>query len=102
MHKFAFFTFGICALIGVFGFVDVAAQTANKPALPSNNDVAAAERKFADEVAAEGGPDAAVVMAPLAKARFQQSVIDTMTRPAESKPWKDYRKIFVNDRRIDD
>ena len=102
MHKFAFFTFGICVFIGLFGFVNVAAQTASKPAIPSDDDVSAAERKFANEVAAKGGPSAADVMATLAKAHFQQSVIDTMTRPAESKPWKDYRRIFVNDRRIDD
>jgi membrane-bound lytic murein transglycosylase B len=102
MHKSAFFTFGICAFVSVFVFVDVAAQTASKPALPGNDDVTAAEQKFADELAAKNGLNAADVMATLAKAHFQQSVIDTMTRPAESKPWKDYRKIFVNERRIDD
>jgi membrane-bound lytic murein transglycosylase B len=29
-------------------------------------------------------------------------VIDAISRPAEAKPWKDYRPIFVTDRRIDD
>jgi membrane-bound lytic murein transglycosylase B len=96
MHKFAFFTFGICV------FFNIAAQTASSPALPSNDDVKAAEQKFADELASKNGLNAAEIMATLAKAHYQQSVIDTMTRPAESKPWKDYRKIFVNERRIDE
>lgn len=96
MHKFALFTFCICA------FFDVAAQTAGKPPLPANDEVVAAEQKFADELAAKSGLNATDVMTTLAKARYQQSVIDTMTRPAESKPWKDYRRIFVNERRIDD
>ena len=42
------------------------------------------------------------VLATLAKARYQQSIIDAISRPAEAKPWKDYRPIFVTDRRIDD
>jgi membrane-bound lytic murein transglycosylase B len=96
MHKFAFFTFGI------FVFFNISAQSASNPVLPSNDDVKIAEQKFADELASKNGLNAADVMATLAKAHFQQSVIDTMTRPAESKPWKDYRKIFVNDRRIDE
>ena len=96
MHKFAFFTFGICV------FFNIVAQTTSGPVLPSNDDVKIAEQKFADELAAKNGLNAADIMATLAKAHYQQSVIDTMTRPAESKPWKDYRKIFVNDRRIDE
>ncbi|MEP6484093.1 MAG: lytic murein transglycosylase B [Rudaea sp.] len=93
MRKFAFFAFSICV------FFNAAADVASKPASP---DIVAAEQKFADELAAKHDLDAADVMATLAKARYQQSVIDTMTRPAEGKPWKDYRPIFFNDRRIDD
>ncbi len=96
MHKVAFFTFGICISFGS------AAQPASKPGLPPSADVTVAEQKFADELAARGTIKADDVMAVLAKARYQQSVIDTMTRPAEAKPWKDYRPIFVNERRIDD
>ncbi len=96
MHKVAFFTFGICI------FLNSAAQSASKPGLPPSGEVIAAEQKFADELAHRGTVKSDDVMAVLNKARYQQSVIDTMTRPAESKPWKDYRPIFVNDRRIDD
>lgn len=33
---------------------------------------------------------------------FQQDIIDAITRPAESKPWHDYRPIFVTESRIRD
>ena len=61
-----------------------------------------AELQFAAELAKAHGLDQAAILVTLAKARYQQSVIDTMTRPAEAKPWKDYRLIFLNPRRIDD
>ena len=69
---------------------------------PSAATVAAAQQQFAGDVARAGNRDAGEVLATLQKARYQQSVIDTISRPAESKSWKDYRPIFVNDRRIDD
>lgn len=44
-------------------------------------------------------PDA--VLPLLAKAKYQQSIIDAITRPAEAKPWSAYRPIFMNAARID-
>ncbi len=39
----------------------------------------------------------------LADAKFQQSIITAISRPAEkTKPWKDYRPIFMTDKRRDD
>ncbi|HET7333165.1 lytic murein transglycosylase B, partial [Dyella sp.] len=35
-------------------------------------------------------------------AKKQQSILDAISRPAEAKPWKDYRPIFVTDKRIND
>ena len=64
--------------------------------------LATAERKFADDLARDSNLNRDAIVATLAKARYQQSVIDAMTRPAEAKPWKDYRPIFVTDRRIED
>ncbi|HEX4481220.1 MAG TPA: lytic murein transglycosylase B [Rudaea sp.] len=97
MQKFAFFTFSICA------FVDIAAaQPAVRAPLPDPEIIVADEQKFADALAARSNLKPSDIMAMLAKAKYQQSVIDTMTRPAEAKPWKDYRPIFVNDRRIND
>jgi membrane-bound lytic murein transglycosylase B len=43
------------------------------------------------------------VEATLARARYQQSIIDAISRPAEkTKPWRDYRPIFLGDKRIAD
>lgn len=37
------------------------------------------------------------------EATRKDSIIEAITRPAEkAKPWKDYRKIFINERRIDE
>jgi membrane-bound lytic murein transglycosylase B len=59
-------------------------------------------RALAEELAATHDLDAAEVARLLAGARFQQNIIDAMTRPAEAKPWKAYRPIFMNERRIID
>lgn len=69
---------------------------------PDPAELKTAERDFAAELARSNGLDAAQVFATLAQARYQQSVIDAISRPAEAKPWKDYRPIFVTDRRIED
>ncbi len=37
----------------------------------------------------------------LGKAHFKQSIIDAMNRPAEAKPWYEYRPIFLTRERID-
>ena len=56
---------------------------------------------FAARAAEEYGLDAAEVMDLLASARFKQSIVDAMTRPAEAKPWHEYRPIFLTDKRIE-
>jgi membrane-bound lytic murein transglycosylase B len=66
-------------------------------------DVQSAQSAFATEVARDGGPPAADVLATLAGAKVQQSILDAIARPAEAtKPWSDYRPIFVTDARITD
>ena len=54
------------------------------------------------EVVRDTGQSAAALNALLDGAQRQQSILDAMSRPAEGKPWKDYRPIFVTPRRIDD
>ncbi|MEP6899009.1 MAG: lytic murein transglycosylase B [Rhodanobacter sp.] len=54
------------------------------------------------EVAHDTDKDPAALNALLDRAKRQQSILDAMGRPAEGKPWKDYRPIFLTDRRIDD
>ncbi len=61
---------------------------------------------FARDLALKLGPtrpdrSEAAINAILAGASYQQSIIDAMTRPAEGKPWSDYRPIFINDARIE-
>ena len=60
-------------------------------------------RAFADKMVSEHGFDRAEINALLAEAEKKQSIIDAMQRPAEKiKPWKDYRKIFITEKRIDE
>ncbi|MCE5233669.1 MAG: lytic murein transglycosylase B [Mizugakiibacter sp.] len=59
-------------------------------------------RAFAREVAQRRGLDEASILATLDAARYQQGIVDAISRPAEAKPWKDYRPIFLTDRRIAD
>ena len=56
--------------------------------------------EFAARAAKEHGLDAAEVVELLEDARFKQSIVDAMTRPAEAKPWHEYRKIFLTEKRI--
>jgi membrane-bound lytic murein transglycosylase B len=56
--------------------------------------------RFAQRLAAEQGMDAAEVLDILGGAEYQQSIIDAITRPAESRPWHEYRGIFIREPRI--
>ncbi|MEO7325038.1 MAG: lytic murein transglycosylase B [Dokdonella sp.] len=62
-----------------------------------------AVRRFAADVAEAGGPSQASVLATLSGVKVQQSILDAIARPAEAtKPWSDYRPIFITDKRVDD
>jgi membrane-bound lytic murein transglycosylase B len=56
--------------------------------------------EFAAKVAVEKGLDQVEVLRLLQNARFKQSIVDAMTRPAEAMPWHKYRPIFITDKRI--
>ena len=56
---------------------------------------------FAQKAAAEYQLDQQEVLEILQQARFQQSIVDAISRPAEAKPWYQYRPIFLNRKRID-
>ena len=56
---------------------------------------------FARELARDGEIDIEYIQSAIEAAEYQQSIIDAITRPAEAKPWHEYRKIFVRDTRID-
>ena len=46
------------------------------------------------------GMPAAQTRALLADARILDSVLDAIQRPAERKPWHEYRKIFITEKRV--
>jgi len=58
-------------------------------------------RAFVVETAAKYGLDEAYIESVLARARIRESTVAAMSRPAETKPWRDYRPIFVTQQRID-
>ncbi len=56
---------------------------------------------FVDQMVAEHDMNRAWVNTLLSEARYQQSIIDAISRPAEKTlQWYEYRKIFVNSKRI--
>lgn len=57
--------------------------------------------EFAARAAEEYGLDPQEIMALLEGARFRQSIVDAISRPAEGKPWFEYRPIFITEKRID-
>lgn len=90
-------------LIGSLAFFGHAAASAASVASPRPIEATAEQRAFAAEVAKEGGPEEAAVLATLAGAKTQQSILDAIARPAEkTREWKDYRPIFVTDKRVVD
>ena len=57
-------------------------------------------KTFIDEMVAEYKYDYNFLTELFDKARLHQSILDAISRPAESKPWYDYRKIFVTRERV--
>ena len=51
--------------------------------------------EFVDEMVAEHGFDRSELMRLLGQTRFRHDIIRAMERPAEAKPWHQYRPIFV-------
>ena len=81
-----------------------AANTLSSKVVPrAQLDVDPEFREFARELNRDNGLVEAEVLATLAKAKVQQSILDAISRPAEAtKQWKDYRPIFLTDKRLDD
>ena len=75
---------------------------ASPPAVPPVVTAAPDEAAFVRAlVAAHPGLDAQRVTALLQQATVQPSILAAMARPAEARPWRDYRPIFVNAQRIE-
>jgi len=56
--------------------------------------------EFVKRASSEYGLPESEVRELLRQAEYKQSIIDAISRPAESKPWHEYRKIFLTDQRI--
>ena len=68
---------------------------------PVVRDVSAARAEFVRSTSRRFGIPAAEIEAVLARAQLRGSIITAMSRPAEAKPWRDYRPIFIQPKRID-
>jgi membrane-bound lytic murein transglycosylase B len=69
--------------------------------LPARADTHPGQAELVREVAQDTGKDPVALNALLDGAKMQQSILDAMNRPAEAKPWSEYRPIFLTDARID-
>lgn len=89
------FTLGVSAIsLPAFADDDVA-----RPA-PGNYATRVDVREFAHEAAQKTGLPQAEIQQWLDAAKYQQSIVDAMNRPAESKTWAQYRPIFITPKRI--
>jgi len=58
--------------------------------------------EFVDEMVQEEGFEREELLQLFASARRQESILEAIARPAEkSKPWYEYREIFLNDKRLE-
>jgi membrane-bound lytic murein transglycosylase B len=55
---------------------------------------------FIDEMAEKHGIERGELEAIFSRAKFRPAIIRAMSKPAEAKPWYQYRTIFINDERI--
>ena len=58
--------------------------------------------EFVKRAVSEYGFPENEVRALLGKAEYKQSIVDAISRPAEGKPWHQYRPIFLTDKRINE
>ena len=68
---------------------------------PVQAEIHPGQAELVREVARESGKSPQALNALLDGAKMQQSILDAISRPAEAKPWKDYRPIFLTDQRVD-
>ncbi|PSJ44839.1 lytic murein transglycosylase B [Zobellella endophytica] len=58
------------------------------------------QQQWLDELTGKFELPRAELTEAVAQASYQQSIIDAMTRPAEGKPWHQYRPIFLTEKRL--
>ena len=76
-----------------------------KPAMPppvsTAEPIDQARTEFVRTTAARYAVDPDVIESVLAQAEVRDSIVTAMSRPAEAKPWSEYRPIFISQARID-
>ena len=72
------------------------------PPAPHLRDIGPARAEFVRSTAQRFNIPVAEIEAALATAQIRESIIKAMSRPAEAKPWRDYRPIFIQPKRITD
>ena len=72
------------------------------PPAPHLRDIGPARAEFVRSTAQRFKIPAAEIEAVLANAQIREPIIKAMSRPAEAKPWRDYRPIFIQPKRISD
>ncbi|MDE1893588.1 MAG: lytic murein transglycosylase B [Xanthomonadaceae bacterium] len=82
--------------LAVLGFLAVGAS------LPARAATHPGQAELVREVVRDTGKDPQALNALLDAAKEQPAILAAISRPAESKPWKDYRPIFLTAKRIDD
>ncbi|HEX5353936.1 MAG TPA: lytic murein transglycosylase B [Rhodanobacteraceae bacterium] len=89
------------ALTGLMPLTTLArTPPAATPAVATTAAASAAQAELVREVSADTGKDPVTLNALLDGAVVEQSIIDAMNRPAEGKPWSQYRPIFLTPERI--
>lgn len=76
------------------------ANSAQHEAVPEKYSDRADVRAFIDDLAINHDFDRAELMRLFAEVQRQQKALDAIARPAEAKPWHEYRKIFITPARI--
>lgn len=84
----------------IFGFFLVAHAYAAESDDPTAFEHPEPVRQFIAEMVKEYKFNADNLVALFKKVHIHQSIIDAISKPAESKPWYEYRPIFVNRERV--
>src|SRR5688500_10176573 len=77
------------------------APVAEPAPVPNVQPLDVARAAFVRDTALATSIPPAQIEAVLAKATIRDSIVNAMSRPAEAKPWRDYRPIFISQSRID-
>ena len=77
------------------------AKPSTPPPVSTAEPIDQARTEFVRTTAARYAVDPDVIESVLAQAEVRDSIVTAMSRPAEAKPWSEYRPIFISQARID-